>query len=141
VAKDITELDGVQTLRHAYNDSNCAHRVDVVSDSGSNQDVVDQMDMPYLDGTLIPGSVGNPLEVVASLAADVVAVQALDTTGEYIGVYEGAALSETLVYIIGPGSDQTTNVQLSSGSRISLRAMDASAPIGGNLVLNFLGVS
>jgi hypothetical protein len=105
-------------------------------------DVVDVFDTPVLDASSsnIPGSAGSPLEVVASLAADVQKVHLQDTTGFYIGLYTGAAASEVLKMIINPGSDSIVECALASGTRISLRRLDSTTAIDvGQIAINFLG--
>lgn len=107
----------------------------------NGQDVVDFMDAPLLDtsSTNIPASASNPVQVVASLAANVKKIKVSDTTGFYVGVYSGAALSEVLQCISGPGEDGIIDVTLSSGDRISLRAMQNSAITSGLYVVQFIG--
>lgn len=104
-------------------------------------DVVDVQDTPLLDAssTNIPGSAASPLQVVASLAATVKKIQVLDTTGFFFGVYTGAAASEVLKFIVGPGSDQTIDASIASGTRISLRSMTTTAISSGNVAINFIG--
>lgn len=101
--------------------------------------VVDFLDSGLVAGTSIAGSAGAFFEVVASTAATVKKVQVMDTTGAFIGVYTGAGGGEALKFIYGPGSDQTIEVSIASGTRISLRSMEASAPAGGSVAMNFLG--
>lgn len=107
-------------------------------------DVVDFLDAPagpVLDASSnnIPASASNPLQVVASLASAVTHLRFGDTTGEYIGVYSGAVLSEVLETIIQPGDDGLVPCRLPAGTRISLRNMGASAIVSGNLSIQFLG--
>lgn len=105
-------------------------------------DVIDFLDTnPVLDtsGTNIPASASNPLELVATLAADVKFIKVNDTTGEFIGVYTGAALSEVLQCIIGPGQDDQTPVLMTSGQRVSVRNMANSAISVGSLCIQFIG--
>lgn len=107
-----------------------------------NLDVVDFLDTnPVLNAasTNIPASASNPLEVVASLAADVKKIRVNDTTGLFIGVYTGAALSEVLQAVIGPGLDGHIEVQMASGQRVSLRHMSNSVINLGELCIQFLG--
>lgn len=104
-------------------------------------DVVDLFDTPLLDtsGTNIPGSASNPVQVVASLAAAVKAVDIMDTTGGWIGLYTGAALSEVLKMVIGPGMDRTVEVAIPAATRISLRSLTTSAISSGEVSINFIG--
>lgn len=110
--------------------------------SPSYMSVVDLLDASVLDTgvTNIPGVFGSPVQVVASLAAPVKALQIIDTTGAFIGLYTGGSGSEVLKLIIGPGSDQTIEHSIPSGTRISLRKMVDTAPISTGLIaINFLG--
>lgn len=102
-------------------------------------DVVDFLDTPLVDATTINGSAGAFVEVVASTAATVQAVQVMDTSGAFMGVYTGPAASEALAFIYGPGSDQTVQVAIPFGTRISLRSMESAAPTGGDIAMNFMG--
>lgn len=102
--------------------------------------VVDQLDTPLLDTASpnIPASSGNPLEVVASTAATVREINIVDDIGAFYGIYTGAALSEVLLCVapLGGGSLQ---VNIPSGTRISLRAMENTAISSGKVAINFLG--
>lgn len=107
-----------------------------------NLDVIDFIDTtPVLDtsSTNITASGSNPVQVVATLAAAVKRIRVNDTTGEFIGVYTGAALSEVLQCIIGPGLDGDIDVQMSAGERVSLRNMANSAISTGKLCIQFYG--
>lgn len=103
-------------------------------------DVVDQLDSVLLDtsGTNIPASSGNPLQVVASSAADIKKIISVEDIGEFIAVYKGPALSEVLVCILPLGGGEI-EVQIPSGTRISLRNMKNTAISSGFIALNFLG--
>lgn len=105
-------------------------------------DVVDVFDTPLLvaSSSNIPGSASAPLEVVASLAADVKKVHLQDTTGVWIGLYTGAAASEVLKMVINPGSDSVVECDLPAATRISVRRLDSTtAASAGELSVNFLG--
>lgn len=106
-------------------------------------DVVDFIDgaNSVLDtsSTNIPGSGGSPVTLVASLAANVKAIQIMDTTGGFVGIYTGAAAAEVLQAIYGPGSDSTIEVAMSSGERVSAKRLDSvTALSSGVLAINFL---
>jgi len=104
--------------------------------------VVDLLDAGILDtsSTNIAGSASNPTQVVATLAAAVKKIQLLDTTGAFIGVYTGAALSEVLQLVMGPGSDQTIEHSISAGTRISLKRLDSTSAVSSGIVaINFIG--
>jgi len=104
--------------------------------------VVDLLDAGILDtsSTNIAGSASNPTQVVSSLAAAVKMLQLLDTTGAFIGVYTGAALSEVLQFVMGPGSDQTIEHSIPAGTRISLKRLDSTTAVSSGIVaINFIG--
>lgn len=103
--------------------------------------VVDQIDAtPLLDTSLtnIPASAGNPVTVVASLAAQAKKIVSVEDIGEYIGLYTGAALSEVLYCILPLGGGEI-EVSIPIATRISLRAMKNAAITSSSIALNFLG--
>ena len=104
------------------------------------QDTVDQIDIEILDtsSTAIPGSASLPLQVVASTAADTQKVISVEDIGEYIGLYTGAASSEVLKCILPLGGGEV-QVDIPSGTRISLRAIETSAISTGKISINFIG--
>lgn len=90
--------------------------------------------------TNIPGSGSAPMQVVANLGFKAASgIQFTDTTGDYIGVYQGAAGREVLKTIIGGGLTEIVPVVLTANSRISLRSMTASAITNGDISIIFLG--
>lgn len=104
--------------------------------------VIDLLDAGILDtsSTNIPGSASNPVQVVASTAAATKKLQLLDTTGAFVGVYTGAALSEVLQFVMGPGSDQTIEHSIPASTRISLKRLDSTTAVSsGILAINFIG--
>jgi hypothetical protein len=106
----------------------------------SRLSVVDLCDTPLVSGTSINGSAGAFYQAVATLAAAVKAIQCLDTTGVFMGVYTGAAASETLVAVIPPGADGAIlDISIASGARVALRALEATGPSAGSFAINFLG--
>lgn len=102
-------------------------------------DVIDFADTPLIDASSINGSAGAFVQVVASTAAATKAIQVADTGGVFMGIYTGPAASEVLAAQFGPGSNETVEVAIASGTRISLRSLETSGPSGGNIILNFLG--
>lgn len=105
------------------------------------QIVVGFMDAPHvLDASVtnIPGSGSSPVQIVALMTAVCLQVGFYDGIGKYVGIYRGAAGSESLVCVIGGGSEGQAPCRLSVGDRVSLRSMDASAITSGSLCLQFL---
>ena len=103
--------------------------------------VVDLMDTPLLDASAsnIPASSSNSLQVIASTAAAVKKIQVLDTTGFFIGVYSGPVATPTILFVVGPGSDQTIEHSIPAGTLISIRSMTTSAITSGNFSMNLMG--
>jgi len=101
---------------------------------------VDFLDTPLLDAgsTAIPAS-GSYLQVIASTAAAIKKIQIYDTTGEFWGIYTGAAASETLAAVVGPGSNETIEVAIAASERITLSSLTGTAITSGNVTMNFLG--
>jgi hypothetical protein len=117
--------------------SNTIGKVDV-----NNLSVIDLLDANILDtsSTNIAGSASSPTQVVASTAAATKKLQLLDTTGAFIGLYTGAAASEVLQLVIGPGSDQTIQHAIPAATRISLKRLDSTTAISSGIVaINFIG--
>lgn len=103
--------------------------------------IVDQIDTtPLLDtsSTNIPASASNPVTAVASLAANVKKIVSVEDIGEFIGVYTGAAASEVLLCVLPLGGGEI-EVEVASGTRISLRNMKNATISTGFIALNFLG--
>ncbi len=103
--------------------------------------VVDQIDTtPLLDVSVtnIPASASAPVQVVASLAAQVYKVISVEDIGEFIGLYTGAASSEVLAAVLPLGGGEV-EVSIPAGTRISLRNMKNAAIVSDFIAINFLG--
>lgn len=84
--------------------------------------------------TPIPGAASPPLQVVAdSGTRSAVAIDYIDTTGDFIGVYLGKSGSETLLCIIGNGQTSRAWGVYAAHSRVSLRSMTSSSITNGTL--------
>lgn len=116
---------------------------DTVIDNLQRLDLVDSVDGDIIDISAdnIPASSGGYLEIVASLAADVKEIHVLDDIGEFIGLYTGAAASETFLCVLPQGFTGTIlPVQIAAGTRLSVRNMkDATISTDTRLAINFLG--
>lgn len=101
------------------------------------------MDAPQLlitTVTPIPGSGSLPLQVVADLGFKAAyAIDYMDTTGDFIGVFVGPSGSETMVGIIGNGQTERVWTVLPAHSRVSLRSLTTTSITNGNLSLTFMG--
>jgi hypothetical protein len=90
--------------------------------------------------TNIPGSGSLPLQVIANVGPKYgVAIDFIDTTGDYIGVYQGASGHETLVCIIGNGLVSRAFGVITAYQRVSIRSMAAAPITNGNLTFTVMG--
>lgn len=90
--------------------------------------------------TPIPGNGDPPLQVIANIGFKAAyAIDYIDETGDYIGVYQGPPGQEILKCIIGGGLSNRAWVVLAAQSRISLRSMTASPITNGKLSCTFMG--
>lgn len=93
----------------------------------------------FTPASSIQSSSGAYFTIVPSLSRAVFKAQCFDTSGLFIGVYTGPAGQEDLAFIVGPGSNESTDTVLPTGSRVSIRSMDSSTSSVGNVAINFLG--
>lgn len=85
--------------------------------------------------TPIPGSGSLPLQVIADSGfRSAVAIDFIDTSGDFIGVYLGVSGQETLLCIIGNGQSGRSWGVFAAHSRVSLRSMTATPITNGSLV-------
>jgi len=84
--------------------------------------------------THIPASSSLPLQVIADSGfKSAVAIDYIDTTGDFIGVYLGPSGQEQLLCIIGGGLVSRAWGVFPAHSRVSLRSMTATAITNGTL--------
>lgn len=90
--------------------------------------------------TNIPGSASLPLQVIADLGPKAsYAIEYIDTTGDFIGVYTGDPGQEELFSIIGGGVTSTIYGVITCHSRVSLRSMSTSPITNGSIMCTFTG--
>lgn len=91
--------------------------------------------------TPIPGSGNSPLQVIADIGVRAAyAIDYLDSTGDYIGVYVGPVGSERLMTIIGGGVVTRAYVVLHANARVSFRSITASSITNGYVSCVFMGM-
>lgn len=91
--------------------------------------------------TPIPGAASLPLEIVHNIGVRAVyAIDYIDSTGDYIGVYLGAVGSENLATIIGGGAISRAWIVIPVNSRVSLKSITASSITNGYLSCTFMGL-
>lgn len=84
--------------------------------------------------TPIPGAASPPLQVIANSGTrSAIAVDFIDTTGEFIGVYLGASGQEKLLCVVGNGQSGRSWGVFAAHSRVSLRSMTSSPITNGTL--------
>lgn len=84
--------------------------------------------------TPIPASTSLPLQVIHNSGLkSAVAIDYMDTTGDFIGVYLGIAGSERLLCIIGNGQTKRAWGVFPANSRVSLRSMTANPITSGTV--------
>jgi hypothetical protein len=91
--------------------------------------------------TPIPGSGSPTLQVVADIGfKSAYAIDYVDSTGDYIGVYLGPSGSEVLHSIIGGGVVSRAYVVIAAHSRVSFRSLTAKPITDGYLSCVFMGM-
>lgn len=84
--------------------------------------------------TPIPGSGSPPLQIIADSGfKSAVAIDYLDTTGDFIGVFLGPIGQEKLLCIIGNGQTSRAWGVFPAHSRVSLRSMLAASITNGTI--------
>lgn len=130
-------LDPGQVLKESFDSTNGGLRVNVVASTQSDLDKVDSpVLIPY---SSINGSGGAYYEVKSSLAGTVKQLVVYDTTGLAMNIAVGGSGSEVSEVILGPGVDGAISVNIPSGSRVTIKSAETSAPSSGSVVINFLG--
>lgn len=92
-----------------------------------------------IDFSSINGSGGAFYQLVASTSQSLVKIIPYDTTGVAIGLYTGAAASETIAVKMGPGYDVPTDLVIPSGTRLTLKGLAAAAPTAGKFYIQLIG--
>jgi hypothetical protein len=88
----------------------------------------------------LPGNATAPLQLVASTSADVKKISYFDTGGAACEIMTGAAASEVRKLVVGPGADTSLDVDIPSGTRVSIRRLDDTGAVSvGDISINFLG--
>lgn len=91
--------------------------------------------------TPIPGSASLPLQVVADSGFKAAyAIDYVDTTGDWIGVFTGNTGNEVLRCVIGGGITTRMAVVIAAHSRVSFRSMTASPITNGRITCTFVGM-
>jgi hypothetical protein len=139
MANDVfaAHTDGDETdYKKLLVDSSGNLKVALTTGSLATKNIVDKVRHDYSSVNVTTGAY---VELVASLAADVTAIEVFDSSGRIINFAVGAAASEVDKLFITPGGNEDLiGVQLSSGDRIAIKAVDGNATVG-DIVINFIG--
>jgi len=79
---------------------------------------------------------GAWVQLIASTASEINELSIFDSSGETLELGTGAAAAETRLMLIFPGGNGREPVQIPSGTRVSIRAVSATASVG-ELDINF----
>lgn len=88
------------------------------------------------DYTSTSVTTGAWVQLVASLGAAVNEIEIFDSSGQTLELGTGAAASETRLILVFPGGNGRVSVSIASGTRISIRAVSATADTG-EIDINF----
>jgi len=91
-----------------------------------------------LDYTGTSVTTGAYVELIASTSDRTQYVEIFDSSGQTLKIAVGAAASEVDKFLIFPGGNLKILVDIPAGSRVSVRAVSATASVG-ELSINFFG--
>jgi hypothetical protein len=113
---------------------NSKQAIDVAIQSGSGRSKVA---LARIDYTSTSVTTAAYTQLVASTSAQINKLQIFDSSGQTLVLAVGAAASEVDQIYILPGGQGDTELKIASGSRISVKAVSATASVG-ELTINFL---
>src|SRR5271165_1204408 len=131
-----TQLDSGQVIKNVYDGGSSSLRVNVVDASSSGMTVVSSTATPAAS---INGSAGAIFQVIASTSGNISKLIPNEQTGVPMNIYTGASGFEVFLVLLSPGQDNIVEVAIPAGTRISIRAAQASAPVAGSVYLTFTG--
>lgn len=73
-------------------------------------------------------------ELVSSSPIPISALQICDTSGKILKIAIGASGEEKDILVVGPNSNAIFSIYIPKGSRLSIKAVDATASTGYNLM-------
>jgi len=88
----------------------------------------------------IEASSGSYFEITSSTSSATIAIAVYDTTGASLSIATGSIGVETPILFTGPGDSGTYPKSISTGSRISIKSLEATAPgSGSNIIVRLIG--
>lgn len=144
-----TNLDYSQVLQGSYDEATESLKVKLVDPipveitATTPLEVQETFDKvataSFIPFSSINANAGAWTQLIASTTAEIKIIHLFDTTGKYLQIGVGGSGSEVEECILGPGNDQPISVTIPSGSRISIRSREATAPSAGSVAINYLG--
>ena len=90
------------------------------------------------DYTSTSVTTGAYVELIASTSATVTKMRIFDSSGQTLKIATGAAASEVDLFLVFPGGNEEIEVNIPSGTRISIQAVSATAD-SGEISINLIG--
>lgn len=90
------------------------------------------------DYTSTSVTTGAYVQLIASTSADISKMQIFDSSGQTLVIATGAAASEVDKFYVFPGGNGDIDVNIPSGTRISIKAVSATADAG-EIAINLIG--
>lgn len=81
---------------------------------------------------------GAYVELIASTTSDCTKMRIFDSSGQTLKIATGAAASEVDLFLVFPGGNEEIEVNIPSGTRISIQAVSATAA-SGEISINLIG--
>lgn len=133
VAGDTTSIDGKLPATLGQKAKSASLAVTLASDEdaiNTLQNGKSSVEIIRNDYTGTSVTTGAYVELVSSSSADINRMSVFDSSGETLKIAVGAAASEVDQFNIFPGGNGIVDLFIPSGSRISVRAVSATASVG-----------
>lgn len=128
----ITAIKAVASVAMGWDGAD--HREIAVNTSGhvlvDIQDAKTVAETAYNDYASTNVTTGAWVELVAATSADITEIEIFDSSGRLLELGVGAAAAETRKILVIPGGNGLIPIDIPSGTRLSLRAVDANATAG-----------
>lgn len=130
--------DGAEVDFGTGSTSNQTQRVALATDSTVTTNAPQLVTFAINDNSTTNITTGAYVELVTSLASSVTHIDVQDTGGQWYYISTGASGSEINIAVIAPGGNGFVPLNVSSGTRVSVKAISGTADAG-YLGVNFYG--
>lgn len=119
------------------------YRTPLLDASGNQLVTTGAATVSYVDSSInnygpTPVTAGAWVQLIAALPSAASGVEIFDSSGEIMELGVGAAAAEARVWVIQPGGNGRVPLTFAAASRISIRAVNATANVAGTYnILNF----